>query len=132
MSIERQEKRGTLLDDTHAGVSVPMNVPRVSFGLSKPAFQIKVVLGQVQVVAPCEQARREAAQHAAQVLAEWRGSGCEATLQRLEVRLAFCCGTAGGRECRGDRTHVCNLCANSLLRCGDPGQTFINARAELF
>ena len=52
MSIERQQQRGTFLDQAHSGMGMSVDAPLVSFGIPKPAFQIEVVLGKVQEVAP--------------------------------------------------------------------------------
>jgi hypothetical protein len=131
VSVERQKKRGPLLDDAHAGMSMSVNVPRVSFGLSKPTFQIEVVLRQVQLIASREQARRETVHQPAQMLTEGLGVDDELNFQLIELRPALFGRTACRREGRTDRADIFGLLANFLLFFGDRGQTFVNALGEL-
>jgi len=50
--IEGQQQRGAFLDEPYTGVPVAVHTAFVPFGLAEPAFQIKVVLGQVCLLTP--------------------------------------------------------------------------------
>jgi len=52
VSVEHQEQRGSLLHDAHSGVGMPMNSSLMTFGLSKEALQVEIILGEIREVAP--------------------------------------------------------------------------------
>jgi hypothetical protein len=89
VSIQRQKEGGPLLHDPHAGVSMPVDAPLVTFGIPEPAFQIEVVLGKVQEVASGKQARRETSHHPPYVLAEGIPIPQESALDLVERRAAI-------------------------------------------
>jgi hypothetical protein len=68
MSIEGQQQRGPLLDETDASVSMAVNAALVAFGLSEPAFQVEVVLRPVCRVIPHKEPGLKARHHLAHVL----------------------------------------------------------------
>jgi hypothetical protein len=59
MGVQGRHQRGTLPDDPHTCMTVPVNPAFMSLGTAKEAFQVEVVVGQVWIVATHKQARRE-------------------------------------------------------------------------
>ena len=54
VGIQGQQQRGAFLNNPDARVLVSMNASLMAFGLSKPAFQIEIVLRQVRRLAAHE------------------------------------------------------------------------------
>ena len=65
MGVQCRHKRGALLDDPHACMTVPVNPAFMSFGAAEEAFQVEVVVRQVWIVATDKQARRPSSDPAA-------------------------------------------------------------------
>ena len=50
MRIERRQQCGAFVDEADPSMAVAMNAALVAFGVSKPAFEVEVVLWEVHVV----------------------------------------------------------------------------------
>jgi hypothetical protein len=68
MRIERRQPRGAFVDEADPSVAVAMNAALVAFGVSKPAFEVEVVLWEVRVVTSYKQAWLKTRQHPTHVL----------------------------------------------------------------
>jgi hypothetical protein len=68
VGVQGQQQRGAFLNNADARVLVPVNAALMAFGLSKPAFQIEIVLRQVRRLAADEQAGLEAGHDLGEVL----------------------------------------------------------------
>ena len=66
--VEGQQQGGAFLDDADPGVAVAVHAALVPFGLSKPAFQVEVVLWQVRLFPSNKQPRSKAGHDVAKVL----------------------------------------------------------------
>lgn len=130
VSVERQEERGPLLHEAHSGVSMSVDAPLVSLGLSKESLQVQIVLRQVQEVASGKYARRETSHHSSHVLAERMGIRREPELDLVELRPALFRGAVVRIEGHLDGADVLDLSANLLLVLGDRGKPFVDAPGE--
>lgn len=130
MSVERQQQRGTFLDQAHPGMGMSVDAALVAFGIPKPAFQIEIVLGKVQQVAPGEQSRGETLHHPSHVPAEGIHIPQELAPGLVELGPALFRGTVFRIEGRFDRANVLHLSTNHLLRFGDGGQSSVDASGE--
>jgi len=61
VGIRRQDRRWALQNDSHADMTMAVDATLVAFGLSKPAFQIRIVEGKVRIVSRDKQPRCETA-----------------------------------------------------------------------
>jgi hypothetical protein len=125
--IQNQQKRGSLLHDTHPCMPMSMNATFVALGLTEPSFEIQVVLRQVNQVLSGEQPRREARHDAGQVLRDSIVPVLELVTQRHELSLAFRHGGRAEVQCRLDAGYVLGLLTDFLLDRSDQGQTPIDA-----
>ena len=50
MRIERRQQCGAFVDEAHPSVAVAMHAALVAFGVSKPAFEVELILWEVRVV----------------------------------------------------------------------------------
>ena len=62
--VEGRDERRALLDNPDAGMGVTMDTALVAFGVSEPAFEVEVVVGDLGIVGAGEESRREAFHHA--------------------------------------------------------------------
>jgi len=85
--VKGQQQRGAFLDEADAGVTVAMNTALVAFGLSKPPFEVEVVLWQVLGLFPDEQPRGKTRHHAAHVVLHRVSALPKLRLQVLELRV---------------------------------------------
>jgi hypothetical protein len=68
VGVQGQQQRGPFLDNTDAGMLVSMDASLMALGLSKPAFEIEIVLRQGRRIAADEQAGLEAGHDLGEVL----------------------------------------------------------------
>jgi hypothetical protein len=130
VSVERQQQRGPLLHDPHSGMGMSVDAPLVAFGIAEPALQVEVVLGEIQEVAPREQARGEILHHPSHVLSEGIPIPQEPALDLLEPVSPLFRVTALRIQSGFDRANVLDVSANFRLLLGDPGHSSINAPSE--
>ena len=130
VSIQRQEKGGSLLHDAHPRMRMSVNASLVPFGVSKPAFQIQVVLGKVQEVASREQAGRETSHHLTNVSAEGIPTSQERAPDLVERGPAVFRGTVFRIERRFYPAEVLNLPPNPLVGFLDGREPSIDASGE--
>ena len=91
-----------LLHEPAPGVAVAVDAALVPFGLSEPAFEVEVGLGQVCLLAPDTQPRGKARHHAAHVLAGRIVACLALPLQDLKRLLTLGTRPSGRRERRLD------------------------------
>ena len=122
--VEGQEQRGTFLDDADSGVSVAVNTALVPFGLSKPAFQVEVVLWQVCLFPANKQPRSKAGHDMAKVLPSQIIALLELLLQDLKRCLTLGTRSLVRCECCLDRPDILHMGPNGFLgvmdRCESP------------
>jgi hypothetical protein len=122
--IEGQQQGGAFLDDADPGVAVAVNAARVPFGLSKPAFQVEVVLWQVRLFPANKQPRSKAGHDVAKVLPGQVIALLELLLQDLKRCLTV--GTRSLVRCERclDRPDILHMGPNGFLgvldRCEPP------------
>src|SRR5215510_4854518 len=115
MRIERRQQCRAFVDEAHPSVAVAMNAALVAFGVSKPAFEVEVVLWEVHVVTSHKQAWLKTRQHPTYVLPPWIVTPLELLPQGLKLHVSVV-ARAIGRIKRGlDRPHVCHLVTYVLL-----------------
>jgi hypothetical protein len=71
VSVKREQKRRSSVDDPHARVSVTMNAPLVPLGQTKGSLQIQIIDRQLDVVSAREQTGLESDHGASDVLLDW-------------------------------------------------------------
>jgi hypothetical protein len=113
--IESHQQRGAFLDEPYPGVPVAVYAAFVPFGLAKPAFQVKVVLGHVCLFTPNKQPGCEARHHLAHVVPDRIVARAALRLQDLKLRLTLGTGATVGFKRRLDRPHIVHVGANGLL-----------------
>ena len=113
--IEGQQQRRAFLDEAYPGVPVAVYAAFVPFGLAEPAFQVKVVLGQVGLLTPNKQPGGKARHHLAHVVPDRVGTALELRLQRLKLRLSLRARATVRIEGGLDGLHLSHLVAHVLL-----------------
>jgi len=88
MGIQGRHQRRTFQNDTHAGVTTPVNAALMALGLSEPAFQVQIVAGQVRVVGADEQPRRETGHRSGHLSGDGVRRVGQGLLETLEPPLA--------------------------------------------
>jgi hypothetical protein len=84
MRIERRQQRGAFVDEADPSMAVAMNTALVAFGVSKPAFEVEVVLWAFSVI--------------------WRNNR---TCYILSLGLTACSGDSGRDTVENHPTIVC-------------------------
>jgi hypothetical protein len=117
--IEGQQQGGAFLDDADPGVAVAVNAALVPFGLSKPAFQVEVVLWQGRLVPSNKQPRSKASHDVAEVLPGQVIALLELLLQDLKHCLTL--GTRSLVRCERclDRPDILHLGPHGFLSVMD-------------
>jgi hypothetical protein len=115
------------LDDANSGMAVTVNVSLVALGKTEEAFQFKVVVGQVRLLAADEQAGEKAGHDFAHVLPGRIGTGLKLVTQVFKTGLAFRSGAVAGIESRVNLRHIGYLLANDVLGFLDGGQAAVDA-----
>ena len=98
--IQGQQQRRAFLDEADPGVTVAMNAALVAFRLSKPPFEVEVVLRQVLRLSPNKQPGGKTCHHAAHVVPHRISALLELRLQALELHLPLgrCAGSRRERR----------------------------------
>jgi hypothetical protein len=130
VSIQRQKECGPFLHDPHSGVGMPVDASLMPLGFSEEAFQIQIVLREVQQIPPDKQTQCETLHHSSDVLAKEILASHEPELYLVEFCPALFRGTVFRIEGRLDRANVLDLSANLLLVFGDRGKPPVNAPGE--
>ena len=112
-----------LLHEPAPGVAVAVDAALVPFGLSEPAFEVEVGLGQVCLLAPDTQPRGKARHHAAHVLAGRIVACLALPLQDLKRLLTLGTRPSGRRERRLDGLDSLPISTPGLLDIVDCCQT---------
>ena len=113
--VESQQQRGAFLDEPYPGVPVAVYAAFVPFGLAEPAFQVKVVLGQVCLLTPNKQPGCKAGHHLAHVVPDRIVARVELLLQALKLRLTLGPCATVGFERRLDGPYIVHVRSNGLL-----------------
>ena len=130
MRIERRQQCGAFVDEANPRVAVAMNAALVAFGVSKPAFEVEVVLGEIRVVTSHKQAWLKTRQHPTHVLPPRIVTPLEVLPQGLKLHVPVV-ARAIGRIKRGlDCPDVCHLVTYVLLGCLHTGQASINIAGQ--
>jgi hypothetical protein len=96
MRIERRQQCGAFVDEAHPRVAVAMNAALVAFGVSKPAFEVEVVLWEIRVVTSHKQAWLKTRQHPPHVLPPRIVTPLEALPQGLKLHVPVVARAIGG------------------------------------
>ena len=88
VGVQGRQQRGAFQHDAYAGVASPVDAALMALGLSEPAFQIQIVAGQVRVVGPDEQPRRETVHRPGHLLGDGIRIVGQGLLESLELPLA--------------------------------------------
>jgi len=126
MGIQDGHQRGTFLDDTDTGMSVPVNAALVSFGIAKPTFQFQVVGRQVWQVVSDKQSRGKTLHRFCHLLADRMRVLFVALLERLESFFAFVLRSGLRVESGSYLTDLFDVALDSSLR----GLDFFEATVE--
>ena len=121
MRVQRQGEGGTLVDQPHTGMAVPVNAALVSLGQAEPAFQAQIVLRQLGVAAD-KRTGPEADHHFGHLLVDRVCLRCESVLQFVELLLPPNRGTAFGSQRVGDGLDFGDVPAHGFLRVTNHGQ----------
>ena len=130
VGIERQDQRGAFQNDSHTGMAMAMDATLVSFGLSKPAFQIQIVEGKVRIISPDKQPRCETAHDLGHVSADRILLFSQGRLQCLERRLSLRAGAGGGIERGGYLLDHFDVPADLFLRGANLRYTPVDASGQ--
>jgi hypothetical protein len=117
MRIERRQQCGAFVDEAHPSVTVAMNAALVALGVSKPAFEVEVVLREICVVTSHKQAGLKTRQHPTYVLPPWIVTPLEVLPQGLKLHVPVVARAIGGIKRGLDCPHVCHLVTDVLLGC---------------
>src|SRR5215831_5092753 len=107
MRIERRQQCGTFVDETHPSVAVAMHAALVAFGVSKPAFEVEVVLWELRVVTSHKQAWLKTRQYPTYVLPSRVVTPLELLPQDLKLHVPVVARAIDGIKCDLDCPHVC-------------------------
>ena len=113
--IEGQQQCGAFLDEAYPSVSVAVYAAFVPFGLAEPAFQVKVVLGQVGLLTPNKQPGGKARHHLAHVAPDRIVTLLELLLHDLKRCLTLGTQPPLGGERHRDSPDVLHVMAHGLL-----------------
>ena len=114
MRIERRQQCRAFVDEAHPSVAVAMNAALVAFGVSKPACEVEVVLGESRVVTSHKQAWLKTRQYPTHVLPPRIVTPLELLPQGLKVHVSVVARAIGGIKCGLDCPHVCPLVTSGL------------------
>src|SRR4029434_8053978 len=109
MRIERRQQRGAFVDEANPSVAVAMNAALVAFWVSKPAFEVEVVLGESRVVTSHKQAWLKTRQDPSHVLPPRIVTPLELLPQGLKLPVPVVARATGGIKRGLDCPHVYHL-----------------------
>ena len=115
MGVQGQDQGGTFLNDADTGMLVSVDASFVAFGLPEPAFQIKIILWQLGIVAADKQARLETGHDFGHVLRDRIVVRLQGVAQGLKAAPTFCFGAGRWRERGLHLSHPVYLLADFLL-----------------
>jgi hypothetical protein len=115
MRIERRQQCGAFVDEANPSVAVAMHAALVAFGVSKPAFEVEVVLGEIRVVTSHKQAWLKTRQHPPHVLPPRIVTPLELFPHDLKLHVPVVARAIGGIQCGLDCPDVCHLVTYGLL-----------------
>jgi hypothetical protein len=130
MRIERRQQRGAFVDEADPSVAVAMNAALVAFRVSKPAFEVEVVLWEVRVVTSYKQAWLKTRQHPTHVLPPRIVTPLELLPQGLKLHVPVVARAIGGIKRGLDCPHVCHLVTYVLLGRLHTRQASINIAGQ--
>ena len=130
MRIERRQQCRAFVDEAHPRVAVAMNAALVAFGVSKPAFEVEVVLGEVRVATSHKQAWLKTCQHPTHVLPPRIVTPLELLPQGLKLHVPVVARASGGIKRGLDCPHVCHLVTYVLLGCLHTRQASVNIAGQ--
>jgi hypothetical protein len=130
MRIERCQQCGAFVDEADPRVAVAMHAALVAFGVSKPAFEVEVVLGEVRVVTSHKQAWLKTRQHPPHVLSPRIVTPLELLPQDLKLHVPVVARATGGIKRGLDCPHVCHLVTYVLLGCLHTRQASVNRAGQ--
>ena len=130
MRIERRQQRGAFVDEADPSVAVAMNAALVAFRVSKPAFEVEVVLWEVRVVTSYKQAWLKTRQHPPHVLPPRIVTPLELRPQDLKLRVTLVARAPVGIKRGLDCPHVCHLVTYVLLGRLHTRQASINIAGQ--
>ena len=115
MRIERRQQCRAFVDEAHPSMAVAMHAALVAFGVSKPAFEVEVILWESRVVTSHKQAWLKTRQYSTHVLSPRIVTLLELLPQGLKVHMPVVARAIGGIKCGLDCPHVCHLVMYVLL-----------------
>ena len=130
MRIERRQQCGAFVDEAHPSVAVAMNAALVAFGVSKPAFEVEVVLGESRVVPSHKQAWLKTRQYPTHVLPPRIITPLALLPQGLKLYVPVVARAMGGIKRGLDCPHVCHLVTYVLLGCLHTRQASVNIAGQ--
>ena len=120
MRVERQGQSRPFLDQSNAGMAVPVDAALVPLGQTEPAFQAQVVLGQLRIGSD-KQTGLETGHHLGHLLVDRILVRSEPLLQLLELLLPSNRGTVLRSERAGDSLDFADVPAHRVLRVTNRG-----------
>lgn len=122
VGVQRQYQRRAFQYDTNARVVVAVNPPFMPLGQAEEAFQVEIVLGQIQL-ASREQPRLETGHDLGHVFVHRIRFRREGLLQIVELLLSLLPRAAGGSQRLLYLLDVADVAADLFLRRFDVGKS---------
>lgn len=130
MGIQRQDKGGSFLDDTHPCMRMSVDPPLVSFGKAKEAFEFQVVPRSIAVLFPHEESGAEAVHGLGHVLSDGVGVLRPGLLKGVEGFLALIGGAGGWIEGGGYLADRFDVGSDLLLQVLHRFEAAVKATAQ--
>ena len=121
---------GTFVDEAHPRVAVAMNATLVAFRVSKPAFEVEVVQGEIRVVTSHKQAWLKTRQYPTHVLPSRIVTPLELLPQGLKLHMPVVARAIGEIKRGLDCPHVCHLMTYVILGCLHTRQASVNIAGQ--
>jgi len=118
------------VDEAHPRVAVAMNATLVAFRVSKPAFEVEVVLGEIRVVTSHKQAWLKTRQYPTHVLPSRIVTPLELLPQGLKLGVTLGTWATVRRKRVLDRPHVGHVVAYGLVRIVHRRQTSVDVAGQ--
>jgi hypothetical protein len=128
--IEGRDERRSLLDNSDAGMGVSMDAALVPFGISEPAFEVEVVVGDLRIVRAGEESRCEAFHHAGHEQSVRMGVTAKLVYQSVELRVALGRRARLGVQDRIDLPDIGNAFAHLVLQVFYFVEAAVDTRGE--